>query len=648
MPNINFGETIQGRYVPIDLKGIDTALVRAQERFDKNNVEMANQIGIAANTEYIDPIAREQAMQRFETRYSDLAKKYNGNLQNATPEVLRSVYTNLSDPWFNVNKHQVNQAQLEEKAATVYGADAIKLSDVRNQKLVDPTTGQIRSTQDPSLMANVLKAADYQQIANQLTHLMKPDQRAKLLKRFKGDPSIEGFLTTGSFGGLSEEKILEITNDPALSEVFKSMASTYQVDNRANVGYDPKDGSNMFTRELSAEDKKRFKTPIAKYLYGVSKQMKNYTESNEYMQDPIEMARRKRASDEEEMKKLYAPSLTEEAAIYQFQGVSQDYTPSWDKNGNISGTAYPINGAYAFNPQRMLDDVKAGKVKGTTSDVTAKEKELRQTIQNYRTNFGLEGKSEREIYDLMQSKPFSVAYQGLTFDPKTATDMKTMLLTANSKKAKVAVGNSEYMTLEEAASKMDTNVEDLIAKIELRSYTGLGADPQKGNMNDVGASVSGAYTNGDNTFDIKIKSNDVETQTLYRNPNAMLNAVRMAKAQKTGSTINGAELVAYPFRDVNGEISSVLMPINGNSVFIQGQAVPVNDISKKLSSLNLTKDKVASYLRANGIPEVVDMDEALLKAHYDQFYSPKFLGSPMRGKKTLPDSQAGDALLEQE
>ena len=644
MPNINFGEAIQGRYVPLDLKGIDTALVRAQERFDKNNQEMANQMGIAANTEYIDPIAREQAMTRFETRYADLAKKYNGNLQNATPEVLRSVYTNLSDPWFNVNKHQVEQAKLEEKAATVYGADAIKLSDVRNQKLVDPNTGQVRNVQDPSLMANVVKAADYQNIASNITKFMKADTYGKLLKQYKGDPAVTGFLTTGSFGGLSEKKILEIVNDPALAEVFKSMANTYQFDNRANVGYDPETKTNMFTRELSKEDQKRFKSPIAKYLYGVSKQLKQEIDTKEYIQDPIEMERRKRALAEEEMKRLYEPSLTEEAAIYQFQGVSQDYTPTWDAKGNVVGMGANAElGVTGFAGAYPKLEGRA-KSLGTT----AAQKELKQTIQNYRTSFGLEDKSEKEVYDLMKSKPFSVAYQGLMLDPKTAKDMKAMLLTANANKAKVAIGNGEYMTLEKAASELDTNVEDLISKINLRSYTGLGADPQRGNMNDVGASVSGAYLNGSESVDIKIKSNDVETQGIYKNANAMLNAIRVAKPQKTGSFINNAELVAYPFRDVNGEISSVLMPIKGNSVFIQGQAVPVNEISKKLSSLNLPKDQVANYLRSNGVVEAVDMDEALLKAHYDQFYSPKFLGSPMRNKKALSDTQAGDALLQPE
>ena len=120
---------------------------------------------------------------------------------------------------------------------------------------------------------------------NQLGQFLTADAKDSLLKQYKNDPEVVGFLTSGRWEGISDAKLKKLVNDPAVQQAFKTQAATYAFDNRANMEYDPKTGTNIFTRQLSAKDQQQFSSGVSKYLYGVLKQKLFTRDTNDFNQD---------------------------------------------------------------------------------------------------------------------------------------------------------------------------------------------------------------------------------------------------------------------------------------------------------------------------------------------------------------------------
>ena len=336
---VKFINPIDVEYKPLDLNVINQNLLTQQKYFDAANEKIAAQMDEAGKTSFLDPVAREKVLSDMNKSYQTLAEKYSGRLGENTPEVLRTISNNVANPWFNLNKIQLAQASEEQKLRDQLGADAIVRSDVKNQKLYDPTTGQWLQPQDQRLVPNVVKAADYQTIGLQLGQWLTADAKDDVLKRFKGDPEIAGFLQTGRWEGIKDEKLKKLVNDPAVQQAFKTQAATYAFDNRANMEYDPKTGTNIFTRQLNEQDARQFSSGVSKYLYGVLKQKLFTRDTNAYQADPDYERRLAAGAAAEQEKAIYDASLRESARTYateQFSG----YKPSFDKDGKMKAPIF--------------------------------------------------------------------------------------------------------------------------------------------------------------------------------------------------------------------------------------------------------------------------------------------------------------------
>lgn len=259
-----------------------------QLRFDTATTAMNEQLAAAGRLDYIDPAAREEALERQRTRYSRIADQFSGDLSRGLGAVKEAVSANVSDPFFNLNKYQVEQASLENQLKAKYGDKAIALNNVSAQRLsgaIDPVSGKITDpTVRQRLTADVREASDYVMEGDRFVDELKANVMAGQLTR---NPRINYMLERANIAELSEAQMLELVNDPSVYNSFANV-TTAKYDNRAQVDatYD-RDGNftgNMFT---NAPSDRRFASGASQFLYGILKQKKNRRVQIQTMQDPL-------------------------------------------------------------------------------------------------------------------------------------------------------------------------------------------------------------------------------------------------------------------------------------------------------------------------------------------------------------------------
>ena len=651
---IKFVDPNEVRYQPLDLSVIDTALTRSQERFDKANEEIRLQKVATASNPYLDPIAREQALARMDENYKNLAQQYRGRLGDAMPQVLDTVYKNTADPWLNVNKQHLVQAAAEQKLVDQYGADAIRRSNVAKQSLIDPTTGKLLSPQDARLTPNVVKAADYQQIANNLGQYLKADVKDRLLRKYKGDSEVVGYLQSGRIEELSEDKLLKLVNDPAVQEVFASMASTYQFDNRANVGYDPATGLNMFTKPLSREEAKKFNSPISKYVYGQLKQKlykeveSQYTRDDKYWHDLAS------AGAAQEQRAQLDASLVEDTQDFATEELMGGYKP------NFSGGKLQVASS-ALEPFYGKGRYYAEKA-GLTSEKeqTQKMKEVQGIIGNFRTKFSIPANmTDEQVWNMYaKSQAQGRAVKNMDIPQGKQEEMRKKL-EAHSSNAVVSVGGKTYRAGNkgEAQAFLDDQgitIQEFLAGYKPASIKAIGQYTGAKNTNKGGVVVGTFFGKNGEAIKASVTSDNIFVNAMYKPANQAFDAIRTLKPSavnlgtdlKTGKQGLG---VSVPYQGADGVVQAVVLPVREQGgkkvVFVGGNAIPVGSeaVSQALSAYakgNGLTDP--SQLKSSSLFEgVMTIEDLALQGHEAVWTSNKFGVSPAVSEKTLaPDKKA--------
>ena len=639
---VKFINPIDVEYKPLDLNVINQNLLTQQKYFDEANTKIAAQMDEAGKTSFLDPVAREKVLSDMNKSYQTLAEKYSGRLGENTPEVLRTISNNVSNPWFNLNTIQLTKAAEEQKLRDQYGAEAIVRSDVKNQKLYDPVTGQWMQPQDQRLVPNVVKAADYQQIGLQLGQWLTADAKDSLLKQYKNDPEVVGFLTSGRWEGISDAKLKKLVNDPAVQQAFKTQAATYAFDNRANVEYDPKTGTNIFTRQLSAKDQQQFSSGVSKYLYGVLKQKLFDRTSNNYMQDPDYERRLAAGAAAEQEKAIYDASLRESAINYATEGLG-GYSPNFGKDGKIIMSADTPDNPFSLTSRYQYGRGAFWAEQDPASKSKTKQAQQAQSFINSmrkKFNIGANVSDENVWNSYAKSRSLGAASKDFGLAPDRAKVTVADLASAQGVKIQVEgdpkvynLGDPEGQKEFEAKYKL---TRDQLFRGDKTAFAAGAIRPlaqQTGDNNTRrGGVIIGQIYKPDGTAISATVTNDrIFTQAQYQPYNQAFEAARTMKPNRVQLGGELGDYMAVPYMDGQGQLSVMTLPLT--KVGGKEKVLMVNskgtrmaygansdELSKELSILsqltNNDEEELAKALNVGG-RNGITLETLAAKGHYN-------------------------------
>ena len=644
---VKFINPIDVEYKPLDLNMINQNLLTQQKYFDAANEKIAAQMDEAGKTSFLDPVAREKVLSDMNKSYQTFAEKYSGRLGENTPEVLRIISNNVSNPWFNLNKLQLAQAAEEQKLRDTLGAEAIVRSDVKNQKLYDPTTGQWLQPQDQRLVPNVVKASDYQNIAIQLGQWLTADAKDRLLKQYKADPEVVGFLQTGRWEGISDAKLKKLVNDPAVQEAFKVQAGTYGFDNRTNVEYDAKTGTNVFTRQLNEQDARQFSSGVSKYLYGVLKQKLFDRTSSNYMQDPDYERRLAAGAAAEQEKAIYDASLRESARTYateQFSG----YKPSFGKDGKIVPTlevgANKTGAMSFFGTSRNVGGEYGAKLV-VTENATKQAQQVQSFINSMRKKFNIGANvTDQQVWEsYATSKSLGAASKDFGINPDRIETTRKDLSNAQGVKIQVE-GDSKVYNLGDPEGQREFETKYGVTRNEL-FLSELGSSKKKfvpgaisplaqqtgENNTRRGGVIIGQLYSDKGALSATVTNDRIFTQAQYQPYNQAFEAARTLKPNRVQLGGELGDYMAVPYMNGQGQMSVMTLPLT--KVGGKEKVLMVNskgtrmaygansdELSKELSILsqrtNNDEEELAKALNVGG-RNGITLETLAAKGHYN-------------------------------
>ena len=313
-----------------------------QKRYDQAQQAIANSMIAAGQQKFVDTRAREDYLNRQQQRFKEIAVAHRDDLSRALPDVQRAIAANAQDPYLNFNRYQVQQLQQENKLKDEYGPDAIVRSNVAGVRLrdaIDPATGAVKDENlQLNLRADVQKASDYVRTGQEFVAAIKPDSFAGALRR---NPDFKQFLERGDVTVLDDKKMLELVNTPEVYEGFVR-STTAGIDNRAQVRFDPRTGTNMFTGPATDP---RFASGASQYLYGLIRQLKQQKRrvstitDTDYL-DRLRLARRKAEEREAGVRGITTQKITEiTPETTKFEDAKSDM--KFDEKGNLKAEVKP-------------------------------------------------------------------------------------------------------------------------------------------------------------------------------------------------------------------------------------------------------------------------------------------------------------------
>ena len=645
---VKFINPIDVEYKPLDLNVINQNLLTQQKYFDAANEKIAAQMDEAGKTSFLDPVAREKVLSDMHKSYQTLAEKYSGRLGENTPEVLRTISNNVANPWFNLNKLQLAQASEEQKLRDQFGAEAIVRSDVKNQKLYDPTTGQWLQPQDQRLVPNVVKASDYQTIGLQLGQWLTADAKDRLLRQYKSDPEVVGFLQTGRWEGISDAKLKKLVNDPAVQQAFKTQAATYAFDNRANMEYDPKTGTNIFTRQLSAKDQQQFSSGVSKYLYGVLKQKLFTRDTNDFIQDPEHKAKLAAAAAAEQEKGIYDASLRESTRTYateQFSG----YKPSFGKDGKIVPTlevgANKTGAMSFFGTSRNVGGEYGAKLV-ITENATKQAQQAQSFINSMRKKFNIGANvTDQSVWEsYANSKSLGAASKDFGLNPDRAKVVVSDLSSAQGVKVQME-GDPKVYNLgdpegqREFENKYKLNKYQLLqerdkgqeAAFVAGAVSPLAQQTGENNTRRGGVIIGQVYLPNGTSVSATVTNDRIFTQAQYQPYNQAFEAARTLKPNRVQLGGELGDYMAVPYMDGQGQLSVMTLPltkVGGKEkvLMVNSKGIRMaygansDELSNELSILsqrtNNDEEELAKALNVGG-RNGITLETLAAKGHYN-------------------------------
>jgi cation transport regulator ChaB len=132
-------EEYQSQFDSAPINILQSTLGQRQQRFDTAQANIANFNEKLADIPYLDTQAREEYLGRVQGQVEDIYDKYAGDLAAGSNELRISLSKLKQDPYLNLNRRQIEQAQLFEQARAKDPSKFIGLNDPRSISLRDVT-----------------------------------------------------------------------------------------------------------------------------------------------------------------------------------------------------------------------------------------------------------------------------------------------------------------------------------------------------------------------------------------------------------------------------------------------------------------------------------------------------------------------------
>lgn len=297
----------------LDVQYFDRKALEKQQRHDvarENYSKFAQEV---ANQSYLDPEARKVYLEQQQADFDAVLAKNAGNLSAGYQDILGAIEKSKNNPYHNLNKRQIEQAQIQQKLVSQYGDKAIDLSNINKPLYQRDEEGNITWSNPADINANVVEANDYQAIIEKMladTQTMQFSNQTGL-----GGGSGNAFylmskITKGEI--LSPQQLMQIASDPSVQRAFLANASTAGIDNRKVAGTDMT-YKDMFTNPQG----------LAQYIYGniQDKQRNNLMQQNQFVKNvglekAVDLANKKKAiAYEQNMKNMYTKPLEERVDV---------------------------------------------------------------------------------------------------------------------------------------------------------------------------------------------------------------------------------------------------------------------------------------------------------------------------------------------
>lgn len=400
-----------------------------QQRFDAAVSAQQEQLAALGQLSYVDPVARQQAIDRQRQRYTEIADRFSGDLSRGLSSVKEAIATNAADPFYNYNRYQVEQLAAQNELKRKYGDRAIMLNDVAQQRLtgaIDPTTGQVTDpTIQNRLTANVQQASDYVAEGNKFVDDLKANVRAGALR---ANPKFQYMLERANVEELSEKDMLELANDPAVYEAFLRN-TTALFDNRNQIGaqYDEQGNfvGNMYTMKPADP---RFASGASKFLYSLLRQKKNRRTQIQTMQDPLAVYSAKLRLSKKDKEEQFARATQSKAQTDRTRKIPEVKFEelTYNEDGSLK---FPKKEQAVEMSSHSYDPRATSAIDFLNSlNVWGKDRKYKKEVNRYKDNLDRITKARQEYPSLRNSTDKEVNnYLQNAYTNLAAMDMETLI-----------------------------------------------------------------------------------------------------------------------------------------------------------------------------------------------------------------------------
>ena len=245
-------------YTPHDEPGFfenaGNMLQQAQQQYDMTTAAQAESMAQYGQEFSFDPELRDEMIGKYKESLSSIVEDYGGDVGAARNKIVRRMGEEATNPFWQANRYQVEQAKRFQNLIDQFGPDAIIRRDPRSAGVLR----QALSSGDIGVLdADVVKASDYAIAADRLGK----DLQAKL--RDMGiteasHPTFGKFIRTGNIAELTRDQIATLARDEQVIEAFKRIAPTHAYDNREGfTDLQSDEGISRFLEGLWAQKETR-------------------------------------------------------------------------------------------------------------------------------------------------------------------------------------------------------------------------------------------------------------------------------------------------------------------------------------------------------------------------------------------------------
>ena len=212
----------QPQYDPAFTQMMAQNLQQTQQRHDVVNAQIAEDMARRGEMFSYDPERQQEVLGAYREDLDKIAKDYGFNYAQAASKLVSRIGEEALNPFYNLNKYKVQEAERAAQLRAQFGPEAIILND----PMATPITS---GSKVEDFRADIIRASDYATVADRLGKDLKGTLTALGLSE---NEKFKSMLQYGSVERLTPTQIRALANDPDVIAAFRANAPTTALDNR--------------------------------------------------------------------------------------------------------------------------------------------------------------------------------------------------------------------------------------------------------------------------------------------------------------------------------------------------------------------------------------------------------------------------------